>query len=128
MCATNSSGNQFAFSPVTTLTADQYIWRVDHTFSTKDTITSYGYMQRNPTNDTLPFTGATVPGFGEHATRFYKQYTAGWTHTFNSNVLNELRLAIRALTLTLLNRTTQRCPHRSDLRSIRKTRRELGCP
>jgi len=88
----NSSGNQFAFSPVTTLTADQYIWRVDHTFSTKDTITSYGYMQRNPTNDTLPFTGATVPGFGEHATRFYKQYTAGWTHTFNSNVLNELRL------------------------------------
>jgi len=88
----NSSGNQFAFSPVTTLTADQYIWRVDHTFGTKDTITGYGYMQRNPTSDTLPFTGATVPGFGEHATRFYKQYTAGWTHTFNSNVLNELRV------------------------------------
>ncbi len=89
---TNLSDNTFAFSPVTKLKADQYIWRVDHTFSQKDTITSYGYHQSNPTSDTLPFTGATVPGFGEHATRFYKQYTAGWTHTFNSNVLNELRL------------------------------------
>jgi len=88
----NLSGNLFTFNPVTTLTADQYIWRVDHTFGPKDTITSYGYIQTNPSSDTLPFTGATLPGFGEHAARHYKQFTAGWTHTFNSNVLNELRV------------------------------------
>ncbi len=84
--------NNFTFNPVTTQTTDQYIWRVDHTFGTKDTITAYGYWQRSPSIDTLPFTGATVPGFGEHAGRHYNQHTAGWTHTFSPSVLNELRL------------------------------------
>jgi hypothetical protein len=84
--------NNFTFNPVTTQTTDQYIWRVDHTFGSKDTITGYGYWQKSPSIDTLPFTGATLPGFGEHAARHYNQYTAGWTHTFSSNVLNEARL------------------------------------
>jgi hypothetical protein len=87
----NLGTNQFTFSPVTTLTADQHIWRVDHTFGQRDTITAYGYWQRQPSGDTLPFTGATLPGFSEHAKRHYNQYTAGWTHTFSSNVLNEIR-------------------------------------
>jgi hypothetical protein len=87
-----AGSNDFTFNPVTVNTADQYIWRIDHTFGPKDTITGYGYLQANPTNDTLPFTGATLPGFGEHAGRHYKQFTAGWTHTFSSNVLNEFRL------------------------------------
>jgi hypothetical protein len=88
----NASGNDFTFNPVTVTTADQYIWRIDHTFGAKDTITGYGYWQKNPSTDTLPFTGATVPGFGDQNLRHYNQYTAGWTHTFSSNVLNELRL------------------------------------
>ncbi|HLZ51596.1 MAG TPA: carboxypeptidase regulatory-like domain-containing protein [Candidatus Acidoferrum sp.] len=87
----NLGTNQFTFSPVTSTHADQHIWRVDHTFGPKDTITVYGYWQRNPSSDTLPFTGATVPGFGEHAKRHYNQHTAGWTHTFSSNALNEIR-------------------------------------
>jgi hypothetical protein len=88
----NFNGNQYTFNPVTTTKADQYVWRVDHSLGTKDTFTSYGYLQSQPTNDTLPFTGATLPGFGQHAARHYKQFTAGWTHTFSSNVLNEVRL------------------------------------
>ena len=67
--------NNFTFNPVTTQTTDQYIWRVDHTFGSKDTITGYGYWQKSPSIDTLPFTGATLPGFGEHAARHYNQYT-----------------------------------------------------
>lgn len=88
----NLGTNQFTFSPITTTTANQHIWRVDHTFGPKDTITVYGYWQSNPSSDTLPFTGATVPGFGQHAKRHYNQHTVGWTHTFNSNVLNEIRI------------------------------------
>jgi hypothetical protein len=88
----NLGTNQFTFSPVTTNSADQYIFRVDHTFGSKDTLTGYGYIQTNPTADTLPFTGATVPGFGDESKRHYKQFTLGWTHTFSSSVLNEARL------------------------------------
>ena len=88
----NLGTNQFTFSPVTTNSANQYIFRVDHTFGSKDTLTGYGYFQTNPTLDTLPFTGATVPGFGDESKRHYKQFTVGWTHTFSSNVLNEARL------------------------------------
>lgn len=88
----NLGANQFTFSPVTTNSADQYIFRVDHTLGSKDTLTGYGYFQTNPTADTLPFTGATVPGFGDESKRHYKQFTVGWTHTFSSNVLNEVRV------------------------------------
>ena len=87
----NLGTNQFTFSPVTTNSANQYIFRVDHTFGSKDTLTGYGYFQTNPTLDTL-FTGATVPGFGDESKRHYKQFTVGWTHTFSSNVLNKARL------------------------------------
>jgi hypothetical protein len=84
--------NNFTFNPVTPSTTNQYLFRVDHTFGAKDTITGYGFIQSNPTSDTLPFTGATLPGFGDQSKRHYKQFTAGWTHTFSSNVLNEVRL------------------------------------
>src|ERR1700722_19900139 len=84
--------NNFTFNPVTPSTTNQYLFRVDHTFGAKDTITGYGFLQSNPTSDTLPFTGATLPGFGDESKRHYKQFTVGWTHTFSSNVLNEVRL------------------------------------
>jgi hypothetical protein len=87
----NQPGNQFGFTAVTSGKVDQYLWQVDHTFSSKDSIRSYGFLQTNPTQDTLPFTGATLPGFPELAGRHAKQFTASWNHVFNPNVLNELR-------------------------------------
>lgn len=84
-------GNTFTPNAVTSGKADQYIWQVEHTFSSKDSIKSYGFIQTNPTQDTLPFTGSTLPGFPEQAQRHAKQYTATWNHVFNPNVLNELR-------------------------------------
>jgi len=105
----NGSGNSYSFNAVTTGKADQYIWQVEHTFNSKDTVRSYGFMQSSPSQDTLPFTGATLPGFPEVAQRHLKQYTASWTHVFNSNVLNEMRfgytrfnfVAVQPLTPTL---------------------------
>jgi hypothetical protein len=82
-----------SFTPVAVTAGkiDQYLWQVDHTFSSKDSIRSYGFLQTNPTQDTLPFTGSTLPGFPEHAKRHAKQFTASWTHVFSPNVLNEMR-------------------------------------
>jgi len=84
-------GNTFTPNAITSGKADQYIWQVDHTFNSKDSVRSYGFIQTNPTVDTLPFTGSTLPGFPQQAQRHAKQFTASWTHVFNPNVLNELR-------------------------------------
>jgi len=105
----NGSGNQFNFNAVTTGKADQYLWQVDHTFSSKDSIRAYGFLQSSPSQDTLPFTGASLPGFGELAARHFKQFSASWNHVFNPNVLNELRfgytrfnfVAVQPITPTL---------------------------
>ena len=76
---------------ITSGKVDQELWQVDHTFSSKDSIRAYGFLQNNPSQDTLPFTGSTLPGFPEQAQRHEKQFTATWNHVFNPNVLNEAR-------------------------------------
>jgi len=87
----NAAANGFNFTAVSPSKTDQYLWQVDHTFNSKDSIRSYGFIQSNPTSETLPFTGATLPGFPEVDQRHEKQFTASWNHVFSPNVLNELR-------------------------------------
>jgi hypothetical protein len=87
----NFGANLFTFNPVTATTADQYLFRIDHTFNSRDTIWFYNYIQTNPSNDTLPFTGSTLPGFPQFAKRHIKQYTAAWNHAFSASMLNEVR-------------------------------------
>jgi hypothetical protein len=70
---------------------NQYLWQVDYTISSKDSLRSYGFLQSNPTSDTLPFTGASLPGFADVNQRHEKQFTAGWNHVFSPSTLNELR-------------------------------------
>ena len=87
----NAAANGYNFTAVQPGTVNQYLWQVDHTFNSKDSIRSYGFLQSSPTSETLPFTGATLPGFPQVDQRHYKQFTASWIHVFSSNVLNELR-------------------------------------
>jgi Carboxypeptidase regulatory-like domain len=87
----NKGTNLFSFTAVSPGKTDQYLWQVDHTFSSKDSIRSYGFLQSSPSQDTLPFTGATLPGFPELAQRHLKQFTGSWNHIFSPNVLNEMR-------------------------------------
>jgi len=87
----NASGNGYNFTAVSPGTVDQYLWQIDQTFNSHDSIRFYGFLQSSPTTETLPFTGATLPGFGETDQRHFKQFTASWTHVFTPNVLNELR-------------------------------------
>ncbi len=88
----NSGTNGFNFSPIIAGKTDQYLWQVDHTFSSSDSIRAYGFLQSSPDTEVLPFTGATLPGFAQIDERHYKQFTASWTHVFNSNLLNEFRV------------------------------------
>src|SRR5208282_3531915 len=88
-----SVSNKFFFNPTTTATYNQYLYRVDEKLTNKDALWFYGLYQTNPSTDTLPFTGATLPGFSEDAKRHQQQYSVSWTHTFTPTTLNELRIA-----------------------------------
>lgn len=87
----NTTGNQFTFNPQTKLFQNQYLGRLDHTFSDKDTVWGTMFYQRSPTSDDLPFTGSTLPGFGDVSTSYVYQYIADWNHNFSGTMINELR-------------------------------------
>jgi hypothetical protein len=87
-----TSGSDYIFNPSVTGTADQYITKIDHTISEKDSIWGSYFYQTNPSSETLPFTGATLPGFGDSSKRHIQQYVVSWNHTFSPNALNELRV------------------------------------
>jgi Carboxypeptidase regulatory-like domain len=86
-----NSGTDYQFSPLVTNTDDQYLTRIDNTFSAKDSIWGYFLWERHPSLSTLPFTGATLPGFSEVDHRHFQQYTLAWNHDFNGTMLNEAR-------------------------------------
>ena len=89
---TNLTNNAYNFNAVSPGSNNQYLWQIDQTFNAKDSMRFYGFFQTNPTQDTLPFIGATLPGFPEQAQRHQKQFVASWTHVFNPSVLNEFRV------------------------------------
>ncbi len=90
--APNLGTNQYLFTPITIQTQDQGLFRFDHTFSEKDAVWGSGFWENTPSTDALPFTGSSLPGFGEIAQRHYTQGTAAWNHTFNPTTLNEFRV------------------------------------
>jgi hypothetical protein len=93
-----NSGDHFVFSPVQAGLNDQAIGRIDHTFSSRDSIWGTILWQRgNNQSRTLPFTGATIPGFGDQQTSTTWQPTIAWNHTFGTNMLNELRVGMTRL-------------------------------
>jgi len=92
MPASNFSGGQYSFNPTTTSFQNQYLARFDHSFGQKDALWGTLFYQRSPSADTLPFTGSTLPGFGDVNTRYSYQYVADWSHTFTPNTINELRM------------------------------------
>jgi len=100
--------NNYAFSPLTTGSDNQYIFRIDQNLGKKDLLWGSWLQESLPTIDTIPFVGATLPGFGETAQRHFKLLTISWSHTINDHMINELRggydrfnfVAVEPLTVT----------------------------
>ncbi len=86
----NSGTYGFTFNPVTTLTSDQYIGRVDFPINAKNQIYGLGIYQKTSAADSLPFTGATVPGFGETSTTRIQQDTFDYVRQFGVTAVNDL--------------------------------------
>ena len=81
----------FSFNPVTTLAADQFTGRFDQNLGKNDSLWFYGYANDQNTLNDIAFTAASLPGFGDKSAPYTKQFTSAWQHTFNLDMLNELR-------------------------------------
>jgi Carboxypeptidase regulatory-like domain len=84
-----NSGTSYIFKPVVTTSNDQYIGRVDYSLNPANQI--YGlyiyFKQKAP--ETLPFTGANLPGFGDVSSQRTDQGTLEFTHQFSSSAVND---------------------------------------
>lgn len=89
-CGSNCS--DYFFDPTATQVQDQEISRIDYNISDKDQVWGYFMVQRFPTSNVLPFSGATVPGFGNVNQEHFFDGTVAWNHSFGGTALNEVRL------------------------------------
>jgi len=87
----NAAANGYTFTPSITHLDDEYITRIDQNIGTKDSIWGYFLWERNPTTESLPFQGATLPGFEESDGFHALQLALAWNHTFNPTTVNEAR-------------------------------------
>ena len=91
----NFGANQFSFNPIESSDVEQGIARIDHTFGTYDSLWASLLFEGVSVLHSLSFEpqGISLPGFGESDDERQKQFIAQETHTFNSNTLNEFRVA-----------------------------------
>ncbi len=85
----NSGTYGYLFNPVTTTTINEYIGRGDYAPNPTNQVTFLYINHKSTTADTLPFTGATVPGFGDQSILAITQYTADYVHQFSSSLVND---------------------------------------
>ncbi len=80
----------YIFHPVVTTKANQDLGRLDYSIDSKNQVTLIGVYNRQSAPETLPFTGATLPGFGDVSTSYTQQYTVDFVHQFSSTLVNDL--------------------------------------
>lgn len=89
---TTLGGNAYyTFNSANTLKSDQGIIRIDEQLTHDDTLWGSVIFQSTPSFNSLPFIGATLPGFAQNNAQHFKVFNASYTHTFNPTTLNELR-------------------------------------
>ena len=86
-----NSGSNFNFSPSDVGSQNQYLIRIDQTFNSKDSIWGSYVQDSTPDLLTIPFVGASLPGFSQTDEAHFKQLTIAWNHVINDHMLNELR-------------------------------------
>ena len=89
----NAAGNTFDFNPVESLKQDQYLGRIDGKLTNNDAVWFYGLYENAPFNDSVPFSGADLPGFTSTNPETTYEFTTAWNHTFSPTTLNEARVA-----------------------------------
>ncbi len=87
--AANSGAYGYLFSPVTVTSADQWLGRLDFALNPSNQFTFVGINSHSAATDTLPFSGATLPGFGDANIQDIRQYTFDYIRQFNPTTVND---------------------------------------
>jgi Carboxypeptidase regulatory-like domain len=88
---TNTATNTYNFAPIQSGSDNQYLFRIDQNLGKKDTLWGCWLQESEPFNTTLPFVGATLPGFAETNQQHFKLLILSWQHSLNDHMINELR-------------------------------------
>jgi len=88
----NSGSNGYTFTPTIPLTSNQYIGRGDYSLNAKNQFYFLGIYQKNAQTETLPFTGATVPGFGDKSSTIIQQFSTGYVRQLSSTAINDFEV------------------------------------
>ncbi len=85
----NSGTYGFGFNATTKESIDQYIGRVDYNLDPKNQITALGIYQKLNETNTLPFSGANIPGFGDGDIEHIQQWTVDYVRQISSTTVND---------------------------------------
>ncbi len=88
----NSGTNVFTYTGTSKLIQDQGIARIDFSPTTKDSIWFLAIFNHAPAQNSVPFSGATVPGFGDQDKNDSHQFAASYTRQLGATTLNEFSL------------------------------------
>ncbi len=86
----NNGAYGYSFTPVVPESINQYIGRVDFSLNPQNQFYGIFINHRLNETETLPFTGATVPGFGDQDTEDINQITVDYVHQFGPTLVNDL--------------------------------------
>jgi hypothetical protein len=85
-----TASGQYTINEVDTTTAGQYMGRIDFNPNPRNQFYFVGINQKTTTSETLPFTGASVPGFGDLDVISINQYTFDYARQFGQTAVNDL--------------------------------------
>jgi len=99
----NFGATDFSWNPISVNKNYQYISRIDHSFSTKDSLYGYWFVEQDRGVDDEPFFGGSLPGFGESQTARVQNMNLTWNHTFGASAINEARVGYNRLGFNTVN-------------------------
>lgn len=87
--AANSGITGYTFNQTENLTQNEYHGRVDYDFNPKNQITVVGLYEHQSLEETLPFDGATLPGFGDGDIQHIQQWTLDYVRQLSPTAVND---------------------------------------
>jgi hypothetical protein len=85
-----NSGSNFVYNSTANTTGDQYIGRIDYALNPRNQFTVVGLYNKSILSEGLPFSGATLPGFGDGSLTHSQVWTGDFVHQFGPTAVNDL--------------------------------------
>ena len=114
----NTPEGTYAFSNNSSFTSDQYLGRMDFHPTSSDSAFFFFFVQPLSGSATLPFTGATLPGFGSTTHQNFYRYTLDETHIINSRMVNDFRIGWQRFHFIAVNPQTPTLPSSAGFTGI----------